>query len=65
MQKMTDSFDGPEMDQAMAALLDLIPRTTYGIYQRFQEEGFSEAQAFRLSRDWLMVTLSTTKEDDD
>ncbi|MEK0326755.1 MAG: hypothetical protein QQN63_13735 [Nitrosopumilus sp.] len=62
---MTDPFDGPEMDQAMAALLDLIPRAAYRMYQRFKEEGFSEAQAFRLSRDWLMVTLSTEKEDDD
>ena len=57
--------DGSNMDQAMAALLDVIPSTCYGLYRRFQEEGFDKLQAFQLSRDWLITTFSDKKEDDD
>lgn len=40
-------------EQGTSLLRDLIPPACWSMHAAFMEQGFSEAQAFRLTRDWM------------
>lgn len=57
-----------EMDQHLAKFAEFIPSMHWQLYQKFQEEGFNEEQAFTLTRDHLKAFAGkpwTPKREDD
>ena len=45
------------IDQAMASLVDLIPRGAWSMYEAFTEAGFDKGQALELTKQWIHTTL--------
>ena len=51
--------ESSELDQALATMVDLIPRGAKGMYDGFIEQGFTESQAMELTKVWVANPFST------
>lgn len=57
---MNQPFDEAEMDQARTALLSHVPLMLWGLFNGLKKEGFTEAQAFELTTDYLRTAFAPT-----
>jgi hypothetical protein len=56
---MTDPIEDPiaAFDQSLRAFKDF-SKGTRTLYNDFRDSGFSKEEAFQLTRDWLIATVS-------
>jgi len=57
---MNEPFDQAKLDQDRTAFLNHVPLMLWGLFNGFQEEGFGEAQAFELTKEYLRTAFQPT-----
>lgn len=60
---MLDPAKQAIFSQGIAAMKEFYCGGCAGLYGGFKDEGFSEEQAFRLTRDWLIAIVVKPPED--
>jgi hypothetical protein len=50
-----------EMDQAIEQLKETLPAITFSLYTALKEEGFSDADALELTKEWMRTMLEYNK----